>query len=264
MTGLVFFRLGVNDGGTGAPGMLVLLSLRGRDGIVGLDAGTALTAAVERGDMSGLLLSVLPDTENADGVTVSGADCMSSDFPSAVKAAVDVDMEEADEKPGVSTDAPDTSELPAALTSAVHEKRLLDASKREVSKREKSNGLCEVSVTRGDNTRAGSFVVTDSLGVTGSLGVDEHESLGVNIGSRGVVTCSRGVCSWSRGVSDESWFSLSPEFCSKGDRSVVGLRGLALFPKGSVEVDSKKLRKLDTVLGFGSSSVDTSSLKLAA
>ena len=52
MTGLVFLMLGVKDGGTltPEPETLVLLGLLGRAGIVGREAGTALTAAVERGE----------------------------------------------------------------------------------------------------------------------------------------------------------------------------------------------------------------------
>ena len=55
MTGLVFLMLGVKDGGTDAPELdaLLLAGLLGRAGIAGREAGTAFTAAVERGEASG-------------------------------------------------------------------------------------------------------------------------------------------------------------------------------------------------------------------
>ena len=54
--------LGVKEGGTVAPEpaalllltlLLLVLGLPGRDGIAGREAGTAFTAAVERGEASG-------------------------------------------------------------------------------------------------------------------------------------------------------------------------------------------------------------------
>ena len=47
--------LGVKDGGTDAPELdaLLLAGLLGRAGIAGREAGTAFTAAVERGEASG-------------------------------------------------------------------------------------------------------------------------------------------------------------------------------------------------------------------